>query len=134
MSDSPLRLATFAPLKCKPKWIFLSQQAGTKIRENEPFSLTKNASFASIFLSLSSSIVLSQQVPSDKSRQHNRVSPFPIKLQQTNHHRKQKKQANLACCFFLLFARCILISYSVNLISRHTNRTSNLTDRILFAV
>lgn len=41
-------LATFAPLKCKPKWIFLSQQAGTKIRENEPFSLTTRQAHASL--------------------------------------------------------------------------------------
>ena len=133
MSSLPTRFCKIASLKCKPKWDFWDKLRKSQKKGKRAVFPYDKASSRKPCLSLSSSIV--SQIIHCRT-QHNRAffpSSFPIKLQQPNHHRKQKQQANLACCFFLLFARCILISYSIDLISRHTNGTRNLTDRILFA-
>lgn len=132
MADLHTRTATFASLKCRSKCDIFAPKGRVKNKGKRAVFPYDKASSRKPCLSLSSSIVLSQQVPSDKSRQQNRVPSFPIKLQQKTSSNHKKKQTSLVCFLFIFSARCILISYSVNLISRHTNRTSNLTDRILF--
>lgn len=128
MSSLPTRTATFASLKCRSKWDFLSKLRKDKKKGKRAVFPYDKASSRKPCLSLSSSIVLSQQVPSDKSRQHNRVPSFPIKLQQKTLSNHKKKQTSLVCFFFLLFARCILISYSVDLSSSNPNSFSNHTN------
>lgn len=127
MADLHTRTATFASLKCRSKCdIFVSASWDKNKGKRAVFPYDK-ASSRKPCLSLSSSIVLSQQVPSDKSRQH-QSSPFlPNQNCSKKHHLITKKQAILVCFFFLLFAsRCILIFYSIDLISSNPNSTSNL--------
>ena len=127
MSDLHTRTATFASLKCRSKCDIFAPKVGTKIRENEPFSLTTRQAHASLVYPFLPRLLLSQQVPSDKSRQH-QSSPLPSqsKCNKQIITENKKQQANLACCFFIFLACCILISYSVNLIPSNPNSTSNL--------
>ena len=128
MSSLPTRTATFASLKCRSKCDIFAPKGRVKNKGKRTVFPYDKASSRKPCLSLSSSIVLSQQVPSDKSRQHNRVPLLPNQTATKNITENKKQQANLACCFFLLFARCILISYSVNLISSNPNSFSNRTN------
>lgn len=74
-----------------PSVIFLPRKVGSKIRENEPFSLTTRQAHASLVYPFLSSIVLSQQILSDKSRQH-QSSPFlPNQNCNKKHHLITKK-------------------------------------------
>ena len=106
MADLHTRTATFASLKCRSKCDIFAPKGRVKNKGKRAVFPYDKASSRKPCLSLSSSIVLSQQVPSDKSRQHNRVPSFPIKLQQTNHHRKQKTASKFS--LLLLPSFCAL--------------------------
>ena len=74
-----------------PSVTFGTSFASPKRRENEPFSLTTRQAHASLVYPFLPSIVLSQQVPSDKSRQH-QSSPFlPNQNCNKKHHLITKK-------------------------------------------
>lgn len=91
MSSLPTRVCKIASLKCKPKWdIFVSASWDKNKGKRAVFPYEK-CKLRKHFLSLSSSIVLSQQVPSDKSRQH-QSSPFlPNQNCSKKHHLITKK-------------------------------------------
>ena len=91
MADLHTRTATFASLKCRSKCdIFVSASWDKNKGKRAVFPYDK-ASSRKPCLSLSSSIVLSQQVPSDKSRQH-QSSPFlPNQNCNKKHHLITKK-------------------------------------------
>ena len=133
MSSLPTRFCKIASLKCKPKWDFLSKLRKDKKKGKQVVFPYENASFASIFYPFLPRLCCHNKYRLTKADSTIESPPSQSKCNK-KHYLITKKQATLVCFLFISSARCILISYSVNLISRHTNRTSNLTDRILFAV
>lgn len=117
-----------------PSVIFLPRKVGSKIRENEPFSLsTRQANASLVYPFLPSIVLLKSQCPTKADSTIE--SPFlPSKSSNFFITENKKQQANLACCFFIFPARCILISYSIDLISSNPNFTSNLRHRIFFTI
>lgn len=106
MADLHTRTATFASLKCRSKCDIFASKGRVKNKGKRAVFPYDKASSRKPCLSLSSSIVLSQQVPSDKSRQHNRVPLPSLKIQQLFHHRKQKTASKFS--LLLLHFSCAL--------------------------
>lgn len=133
MADLHTRTATFASLKCRSKCDIFAPKGRVKNKGKRAVFPYDKASSRKPCLSLSFLDCAAKSQCQTKADSAIESPPSQSNCNKQIIIENKKQQANLACCFFLLFARCILISYSVNLISRHTNRTSNLTDRILFA-
>lgn len=93
----PLGLQLSLRSNADPSGTFCPNFVRTKRRENEPFSLTKNASFASIFLSLSSSIVLLNHSVSQK-----RTAQSSLSLPNQNATNKSSSNHKKADIFSLL--------------------------------
>ena len=134
MSSLPTRTATFAPLKCRSKWDFWDKLRKSQKKGKRAVFPYDKASSRKPCLSLSFLDCAAKSQCQTKADSTIESPPSQSNCNKQIITENKKQQANLACCFFIFLACCILISYSVNLISRHTNRTSNLTDRILFAV
>lgn len=106
MSSLPTRTATFASLKCRSKWDFWDKLRKSQKKGKRAVFPYDKASSRKPCLSLSSSIV--SQIIHCRT-QHNRAffpSSFPIKLQQPNHHRKQKTASKFS--LLLLPSFCAL--------------------------
>ena len=105
MSSLPTRTATFAPLKCRSKWDFLSKLRKDKKKGKQVVFPYENASFASIFLSLSSSIVLLNH--SVRQKQTAQSSPFlPNQTAATFSSQKTKTVSKFS--LLLLHFSCVL--------------------------
>ena len=127
MSSLPTRFCKIASLKCKPKWDFLSKLRKDKKKGKQVVFPYENASFASIFYPFLPRLCHSKTT-ADTAQSSLLFIIFPNQT-------AAKKQAILVCFFFLLFAsRCILIFYSIDLISSNPNSTSNLRHRIFFTL
>lgn len=99
MSSLPTRTATFASLKCRSKWDFWDKLRKSQKKGKQAVFPYDKASSRKPCLSLSSSIV--SQIIHCRT-QHNRAffpSSFPIKMPQTNHHRKQKTASKFSLLF-----------------------------------
>ena len=111
MSSLPTRTATFASLKCRSKWDFLSKLRKDKKKGKRAVFPYEKCKLRKHFLSLSSSIV--SQIIHCRT-QHNRAffpSSFPIKLQQPNHHRKQKTASKFS--LLLLPSFCVSLHFDL---------------------
>ena len=129
MSSLHTRTATFASLKCRSKCDFWDKLRKSQKKGKRAVFPYDKASSRKPCLSLSSSI---GAVTTSTVRQK-QTAPIESLPSQSNCSKQiitenKKQQANLACCFFLLFARCILISYSVDLSSSNSNSFSNHTN------
>lgn len=134
MADLHTRTATFASLKCRSKCDIFAPKGRVKNKGKRAVFPYDKASSRKPCLSLSFLDCAAKSQCQTKADSTIESPPSQSNCSKQIITENKKQQANLVCLFFLLFACCILISYPVNLISRHTNHTSNLTDRILFAV
>lgn len=126
MSSCPLGLQLSLRSNADPSGTFCPNSVRTKRRENEPFSLTKMQANASIFYPFLPRLCCHNKYRLTKADSTIESPPSQLNCNEKQTAKSQKKQAILVCFFFILFARCILISYSVNLISSNPNSTSNL--------
>lgn len=106
MSSLPTRTAKSLRSNADPSGTFGTSFASPKRRENEPFSLTKMQANASIFYPFLPRLRCHNKYRLTKADSTNRVPSFPIKLQQTNHHRKQKTASKFS--LLLLHFSCVL--------------------------
>lgn len=128
MADLHTRTATFASLKCRSKcdfWDKLRKSQKKGKRAVFPYEKCKLRKHFPIPFFLD---CVTNNTLSDTTQSSLLSIIFP-------NQPAAKKQAILVYFFFLLFAsRCILIFYSIDLISSNPNFTSNLRHRIFFTI
>lgn len=129
MADLHTRTATFASLKCRSKCDIFAPKGRVKNKGKRAVFPYDKASSRKPCLSLSflDCAAKSQcQTKADNTIEPSFHHPSRSNCSEKIDHKTQKKQAILVCFFFLLFAsRCILIFYSIDLISSNPSLTSD---------
>ena len=106
MADLHTRTATFASLKCRSKCDIFAPKGRVKNKGKRAVFPYDKASSRKPCLSLSFLDCAAKSQCQTKADSTIESSPFPIKLQQTNHHRKQKTASKFS--LLLLPSFCAL--------------------------